>query len=68
MVKLRVLGRKVTPEKKRVLGSRMQGTVKNTPQQFENLEKKAFENFRGRFWPEGDLEFFCFDNELKGTP
>ena len=32
----------------------------------QNLEKKAFENFRGRFWPEGDLEFFWFDNESKG--
>ena len=68
VVKLRVFGRKVTLEKKRVLGSRMQGTVQITPFIEINFEKKAFENFRGRFWPEGDLEFFCFDNELKGTP
>ena len=44
----------------------MQETVLFENLYLQNLEKKAFENFRGRFWPEGDLEFFWFDNESKG--
>ena len=39
---LRVLGRKVTGDKRRVFGSRVQGTKKKMHLREQNFEKKAF--------------------------